>query len=152
MPASKHKFRLGLYSNNSTSESYLDFMQQVHSVEYDLAAKRIIVMARDDIYGLAMHHINKFAKSSLDWNVVIGVNPHEVQGDWMSTRVSHAKVFCGCKLIKHSSGFDYSSAEVVFHRLEIGYQDLYIRKDDIVERAPDTDKQPAAQEDPTFEP
>jgi hypothetical protein len=116
MPNLKHRFRVSLRGGYiDTSESYLDFMQNVISVDYDLVAKTVTVVCRDDCLSLTAAHIGYVLKQS---DASIQIDHLSDGGD----RYSSKKWFSGCEAISHASGMHYGESDQVTHKMVFKYR------------------------------
>jgi hypothetical protein len=90
-------------------------MQHVMSIDYDLVAKTVTVIARDDCLGLTAAHIGFILKR----------DDSSIQIDHLSNgndRCSSKKFFSGCKAISHASGLHYGKGDQVTHTLVFSYR------------------------------
>ncbi|RYD63677.1 MAG: hypothetical protein EOP83_11575 [Verrucomicrobiaceae bacterium] len=117
-PNTKHSFRVKFCGGYiDTTDSYLDFMQNMHSVEIDLVAKRVTLVVRDDVLSLVSQHIAKMLN--------LGETQITVEHLLGSCDPISVKDFVGCKALSHSCGFDYGDAGVAMHTLVFSYYRFY---------------------------
>lgn len=116
-PNSKHSFRVKYRGGFiDTSESYLDFMQNMISVDLDLVAKQITLVCRDDILALVSQHIAKMLKLAESDICIEHLSNY--------AEAVSVKSFSGCKATSHTYKLDYAEGSVATHTLVFSYYDF----------------------------